>query len=150
MARTTTELPGDLDPDELDAMIRDLAREMGAPTGIHPDLIGPDPEYHNYWGNGNEERHKESVQWRSRLIQELKRRPEWIAQWRAERDLDDRIRCLCEAQGLTFAPWEMPPWSAPDEVPERRDTEFSDIYRASLPQAVKLRRRLIAELEADG
>jgi hypothetical protein len=70
-----SELPHDLDPDELNAMVRDLGREKGLPVGIHPDLIGPDEDNHDYWGYGQQERHKQSVEWRRKLIRELMRPP---------------------------------------------------------------------------
>jgi hypothetical protein len=78
-------------------MIRGLGHEMGVPSGVHPDLIGPEPDNHYYWGMGpgTPERPKESVRWRRKIIAEMERRPEWIAEWRAERDLHRRIRELC-------------------------------------------------------
>ena len=85
--------------DELDEMIRDLAHEKELPHGIHPDCVGGDPDYHHYWGNGQQERHQQSVAWRVKLFWELKARPEWVAAWRAARDLDCRIKALCERKG---------------------------------------------------
>jgi hypothetical protein len=37
---------------------------------------------------------------------------------------------------------------ADGELPERIDSDFTDTCQASLPQAVRLRRQLIRELEA--
>jgi hypothetical protein len=71
-------LPSDLEPEELDEMIRGLGLEMGCPVDVHPDLIGPDPDNHSYWAK----RHKQSVEWRRKLIRELGKRPRWIAEWR--------------------------------------------------------------------
>ena len=85
------------DPDELDAMIRDLAQEKGLPDGICPDLVGPDPDNHGYWGSGNEEDHEQSCIWRGKLLAELRRRPGWRKAWRAEQELNRRIEALCEA-----------------------------------------------------
>jgi hypothetical protein len=133
---------------EIDEMIRDLAHEKDLPDGIHPDCVGPDPDYHHYWGNGQEERHQQSVEWRVKLFWELKARPEWVAAWRAAKRLDERIRALCERKGLRFAPWEVPPWRAPDELPPGFRPQAMHSYDASLPQAVELRRQLIAELRA--
>jgi hypothetical protein len=141
------ELPADLDPEELDAVICALGREHGLPPGINPDLIGPDEHNHGYWGVGREEQHRQSCMWRRRLINELRRRPEWIARWRADQDLNRRIRELCEARGLVFQPWECPPWHAPDQIPER-DSDQTHMYADSLPQAVRLRRQLLTALKA--
>jgi hypothetical protein len=136
------------DPDELDAMIADLAREKRLPDGIHPDLVGPDLDNHRYWGWGNEERHEESCEWRLKLIAELHRRPKWVKEWRALQELDRRIEALCKERGLYFKPWETPPWAAPDELPEdyRPEPNSFEVLRP----AVKLRKRLIAELEGRG
>jgi hypothetical protein len=141
------ELPHDLHPEELNAMICALGREKGLPLGIHPDLVGPDEDNHAYWGVGQEERHKQSRIWRHKLIAELARRPEWIAEWRAERDLNRRVRELCEHKNLMFWPWECHPADAPDEMPER-DSDQMHMYANTVPQAVRLRRQLIKELEA--
>jgi hypothetical protein len=145
-----SELPYDLDPDELNAMVRDLAREKGLPVGTHPDLIGPDPDYHHYWGTGNEERHKQSVEWRRKLIAELKRRPDWIAEWRAAEELDRRVRELCEAKGLRFRPWELAPWQVRlDDPPPAPSNPWEQGYLATAPMARRLRRELEAELAAE-
>jgi hypothetical protein len=132
--------------DEIDEMIRDLAHEKDLPYGIHPDSVGGDPDYHHYWGNGQEERHRQSVEWRVKLFWELKARPAWVASWRAEKRLDERVKELCEAKGLRFGLWEMPPWRAPDELPEGWHPEWGNVLE-SLPQAVELRRQLIREIE---
>jgi hypothetical protein len=143
---TNTELPADLDPEELNEMVRDLGREVGLPFGIHPDLIGPDPDFHGYWGCGQEERHKQSVAARRELIAELQRRPDWIAAWRAEREMDQRVRALCEEKGLEFAPWECPPWAVrvDDELPDLGGT----YWEQSMPLAQRLRRQLEAEIRS--
>jgi hypothetical protein len=129
---------------ELDDMIAALAKEYGVPYGVYPQHVRgeKDPVY-----VGGEDRHRQALEWRKKLIAELEARPDWVAAWRAARDLDDRIEALCEAKGLYFAPYECEPWNAPDELPEgwRGNGTAGD---ASLPQAVKLRRRLIAEIEA--
>jgi hypothetical protein len=144
------ELPHDLAPDELNEMVRDLGREKDLPPGIHPDLVGPDPDYHHYWGNGNEERHRQSVEWRHKLIRELTRRPDWIAAWRAAEELDRRLRELCERKGLRFRPWEMPPWQVRlDEPPPDPDNSWEESYLATAPMAQRLRRELKAEIRAE-
>jgi hypothetical protein len=129
---------------EQDAMIRALAKEHGVPYPIFPDLAKSekDPVY-----VGGEENHRLALEWRRKLIAELEERPEWVASWRAGQDLDQRIRDLCEARGYNFMPHECHPADAPDELPEgwRSNGTAGD---DSLPQAVKLRRRLITELEA--
>jgi len=138
---------------EIDAMILEIADEFGMPDDIYPDLVGPDPDFHAYWGSSpaDVERHQRSVAWRRKLYAVLRRRPAWVARWRAQqaarRELDDRIEALCEARGLRFSPAEIPPWLAPDELPE----DFAPgtrVWDRSLPQAVRLRRRLVAELRA--
>jgi hypothetical protein len=146
-----SELPDDLNPDELNAMIRDLAREKGLPVGIHPDLIGPEEGYHHYWGTGQEDRHRHSVEWRHKLIAELMRRPDWIREWRAAKALDQRVRELCERKGLRFKPWEMPPWQVRlDDPSADPDNPWEEGYLATAPMARRLRRELEAEIEADG
>jgi hypothetical protein len=156
MARTTTELPGDLDPDELNSMIRALSREMGCPNWVYsPDLVELDHipghiyGYNRGCSTDGLECYREGQKWRRKLIAELQKRPEWIAEWRAEQDLNRRIRELCERKGLRFMPWECHPANASDELPER-DLGLMHMYANSLPEAVKLRRRLISELEAGG
>jgi hypothetical protein len=134
---------------ELNGMLRALAREMDLPFGIHPDLVGPDLDYHGYWGPSEEERHRQSVAARHRLIAWLQQHPEWIEEYRAEQRLDERIKALCEAKGFRFWPWEMAPWRAPNEVPEP-ESDLTYSYAQSIPAAVRLRKRLIAELEAKG
>jgi hypothetical protein len=148
MPKTKGELPADLDPEELNEMIRDLGREKRLPPGIHPDLIGPDPEHHGYWGYGQQERHRQSCIWRRKLIAELTQNPEWIAEWRAEREMDRRVEELCRQKGFRFAPWECPPWAigVHDELPQVN--EFSRAWDASRPLAQRLRRQLEAELKA--
>jgi hypothetical protein len=135
--------------DETDEMIRDLATEKGLPDGIDPDLVGGDPDGHHYWGNGNEERHRESVEWRVRLFWELKARPSWVAAWRAAKRLDEQVEELCEAKGLRFAPHECPPWwvRVDDELPPFGG-EFDDPWVESQRLAQRLRRRLEAEIKA--
>jgi hypothetical protein len=154
MPKTKADLP-DACPfsehyDEIDAMIRALGREKGLPHGISPDIVGGDPDYHGYWGNGQEERHRQSVEWRVKLFHELRARPEWVQQWRAAREMDRRVEELCAQKGLTFGPWECPPWwvQADDEIPEPRG-EF-DCWEATVPLAIRLRRQLEAEIRARG
>lgn len=144
----TSELPADLDPEELNEMVRDLGRQKELPLGIHPDLVGPDPEDHAYWGCGQQDRHRQSCIWRRKLIEELKRRPAWIAEWRVEREMDRRVEALCLKKGLQFAPWECPPWAvgADEELPHL--TERSRGWDASKPLAQRLRRQLEAEIRA--
>jgi hypothetical protein len=151
---TRGELPSDLDPDELNAMIRDLGNEKDIPYGVYsPDLVESDhiPQHIYGFNRGctpdGLECYKEGQKWRRKLIAELARRPEWIAEWRAAQELNRRIRELCETKGLRFAPWEVPPWRAPDELPQAHP-EWENMYRDSLPQAVQLRRQLIDEIEA--
>jgi hypothetical protein len=60
--------------------------------------------------------------------------------------LNDRIRALCEARGMTFKPWEIPPWDVPDTGPSPWPPTTGGSI--SWPKAQKLRRKLIAELKA--
>jgi hypothetical protein len=129
---------------ELDDMVRDLAKEHGVAYPIYPDTAREGRPV----ARGQEENHRIALEWRKKLIAELEARPEWVAAWKAARDLDDRIEALCEAKGLYFAPHETPPWWAPDELPDDYRSDSRDGLGDDLPQAVKLRRRLIAELEA--
>jgi hypothetical protein len=156
MPKTKGELPSDLDPDELNEMIRDLAAEEGCPYGVYsPDLVelGEIPMHIYGFNRGctpdGLESYREGQKWRRKLIAELRRRPDWIAEWRAARELDRRIEELCERKGYAFKPWEVPPWHAPDELPQAHP-EWSNMYLEGLPHAVKLRRQLVAELEAGG
>jgi hypothetical protein len=139
------------DPDELDDMIACMAREMGCPHYLSPAYVRPGevpPEWRGLrTGNGDGPTlYRERQKWRERVIAELERRPDWVREWRAEQDLNRRIEALCVSKGLTFMPHECPPWDAPDSLPEgwRSNGTAGD---ASLPHAVKLRRRLVAEIE---
>jgi hypothetical protein len=61
-----------------------------------------------------------------------------------EDELNDRIRALCEERGLKFKPWEFPPW----EVSEQPNPYPPGMGSHTLwPQALALRRKLIAEIE---
>jgi hypothetical protein len=155
MPRTKGELPSDLTPDELNNMICDLAYEMGCPpagTVYPPDLVelGPiPPEIFGYNGGcspSGVEMYAAGQKWRHKLIAELKERPDWIALWRAGRELDRRVRELCEAKSLRFAPYECPPWwiRADEELPPQNGTD--SIWAESAKLAQRLRRQLEAEL----
>jgi hypothetical protein len=48
--------------------------------------------------------YREGQNWRRKMSTELARRPEWIAEWRARRDLNRRIHELCERRNLVFRP----------------------------------------------
>jgi hypothetical protein len=126
---------------ELDAMIGALAQEHAVSYPIFPQHAREGSPV----AQGYEETHRQALEWRAKLIAELERRPDWVADWRAEQELDRRIEALCEAKGLTFMPNECPPWQAPDELPA--DYNNGTGWAASMPLAVKLRRKLIAELE---
>jgi hypothetical protein len=92
--------------------------------------------------------YREGQKWRRKLIGELKQRPAWIEEWRAEREMDRKVREFCEAKGLVFAPWECPPWQvgADEELPRVRGTD--SIWAESAVLAHRLRRRLEAEIRA--
>src|SRR5918995_3773142 len=121
----TSELPADIDAEELNELIAALAREHDIPNWVYgPDLVELDhiPQYIFGYNRGGVhdglEMYKAGQKWRRRLIKELSQRPEFIEEFRADKRLDECIRELCEAKGLTFYPWEVPPWQAPDELPE--------------------------------
>jgi hypothetical protein len=59
--------------------------------------------------------------------------------------LNERIEELCERKGLHFQPHEIPPWDA-DEGPSPHPPASAGSL--TWPMAQKLRRELIAELEA--
>jgi hypothetical protein len=102
------ELPADLDPEELNKMIAALARELGCPHGVHPDLVelGEIPQYVYGYNRGcvpdGLTLYRQGQKWRRRLIKEIT--PEFVEEFRAAKWLDERIRELCEAKGLTFRP----------------------------------------------
>jgi hypothetical protein len=152
----TTELPSDLDPEELNALIRDLALEKDLPPGVHPDLVEVDhiPGHVHGYNRGcapdGLTLYREGQRWRRKLIAGLARSPQWIAAWRERRELNRRVRRLCEEKDLQFRPWECAPWNAPDELPEPDDqNEWFHLYSGTVRQAVRLRRQLIRELEAE-
>jgi hypothetical protein len=66
---------------------------------------------------GREEIHRQALEWRAKLIAELKRRPDWVRAWRDKQELDAEIEALCEERGLSFMPHECAPWDAPDQLP---------------------------------
>ena len=123
---------------EQDAMIQVLAREHRVPYPIHPHLVRDERDPIRQDG---EEEHRQALAWRRKLIAELERRPDWVAAYRAWVDLNRRIEALCEQKGLNFG-LDLPPWDAPDAVPDGNTDP-------DLPLAVKMRKRLIAELEAE-
>jgi anaerobic selenocysteine-containing dehydrogenase len=152
MARTSA-LPADLGADEMNEMIRELARELGCPSWAHPDLVEIDHIPPRAYGLNSRcprtglDEYREGQQWRRRAIAELQHRPDWIAEWRAARDLDRRIEDLCERKGMRFAPYETTPWQVGDSPePERADGTFATHTR---PAARELRRRLIREIAVE-
>jgi hypothetical protein len=131
---------------ELDHMIQDRANEHNVPYPIFPATAREGAPC----ARGEEDNQRRALEWREKLIVELEERPEWVAEWRAAQELDDAIEALCKARGLQFHPHETTPWQAPDELPAGYDDDadsWHKRFRDDLPQAVKLRRRLIAELE---
>ena len=117
---------------ELDAQIRDMRISCGlgpCGTGMHvPENVTDDgPSY----AERDPEGYAAAQRLRHELIDKIARSPRWVQKWRAGRDLNTRIEQLCERKGLRFKPWEPLPWWLSAEGP-----------------ALKLRRRLIAELEA--
>jgi hypothetical protein len=87
--------------------------------------------------------YREAQEWRERVLAELERQRGWVASWPAERALNDRIAELCRERGFTFMSWETAPWDAPDKLP----ADYN-VLNDTLPAAVRLRRRLVAEIES--
>ena len=58
-------------------------------------------------------------------------------------ELNAKIEAICKARGMTFAPYECPPWEA-DEGPSPWPPRTAGAE--SWPKAQALRRKLIAEL----
>jgi hypothetical protein len=141
-----TLLPSDLTVDELNAMVAALGEEMGVPYGVHPDLVDSTAEPEPYH---DAELYRAGQRWRRKIIAELKKRPEWIAEFRAAAEMDRRVEELCRAKGLTFAPWELPPWHVQvDDEPHPTYPPGHGV-RLQWPLAQRLRRELEAELEAE-
>jgi hypothetical protein len=63
-------------------------------------------------------------------------------------ELNERIGPVCEARGWAFKPWEAVPWAVSCERPPPGGY-LGTMRDETWPQAQKLRRKLIAELEAD-
>ena len=137
------------DPEELNDMISDAAEELGwSSYNVKPGLVGGDKDHGGSMPKDVENYHK-ALKVRQRTSAWLRKHPEWIAEWRAERELDRRIELLCEVKGLTFAPWECPPWQVrvDDQLPGA--TEWTSIWDESAYFAQRLRRELQAELAAE-
>jgi hypothetical protein len=152
MPKTTEgELP-DVDPETLNAMIRDIARQMGCPYWASPDLVELDHIPTRVYGlnvgckrTGLDE-YKEGQRWRRKALEELKRCPEWARAWLAAAEMDRRVRELCDQKGLTFGPWETAPWQvqADNEPPVLRGG--FEMLDSTAALAIRLRRQLEAEL----
>ena len=153
MAKTSA-LPADLGPDELErhdratsrvssAALRTFTRIWSSSTMFPAHVHG----LNTAMSRSGLDRYREGQNWRRKAIAELKRSPDWIADWRAARELNRQIEALCERRGLKFMPWETAPWQVGDgPVSEGTDGTFGAYTR---PAAQKLRRRLIRELEAE-
>jgi hypothetical protein len=139
------------DPD-LDAMVGDLARELGCPYDVSPDHVRPGPIPPEAMGfnagmvRSGEVLYREGQRWRARALRELAARPEWVREWKAAVALDARIEALCAERGYRFAPHEVTPWQVSDDGPCPWQ---GTIGATSWPAAQALRRRLIAELRRD-
>jgi hypothetical protein len=154
MPKRKGELP-DVDIETLNDMIGALAVEHGCPYGVNSDLVelGEIPPSVHGCNRGVMREgkpwdgvtlYREGQKWRRKLIAFLKRRPDWIAEFRAARELDRRIEALCEAKGLRFAPWEPTPWQVGDGPCPMWGED--SIWGRSWPKAQALRRQLIREL----
>ena len=148
----------DVDAETLNAMIVDLAHELGCPCDVSPDLVelGEIPQ-HVYGFNRGCMRegkpsdgvtiYREGQRWRRKVIAELRQRPEWVQKWLADAEMDRKVKQLCEQKGLKFAPWKCPPWMirADDELPGAPDR--NNLWDISQPLARRLRRQLEAEIK---
>ena len=118
---------------ELDQMVHDMRVGLGlgpCGTGMHvPENI--DDTASVPYGERDPEGYAAAQRLRAELISKISRSPRWVQKWYASRSLDARIEALCERKGLRFKPWEPLPWWPSAEGP-----------------ALRLRKRLIAELEA--
>ena len=118
---------------ELDQMIHDMRIGLGlgpCGAGMHvpentPDDMPPSFSERDVPG------YFEAQQMRHELIARIQRSPRWVEKWRDGQDLNSRIRELCEQKQLAIRPWEEPPW-----------------HHSATGPALKLRKQLIAELEA--
>jgi hypothetical protein len=63
-------------------------------------------------------------------------------------EMDRRIEELCRLKGLTFMPWEVPPWEVQTEGEPHPTYPPGHPVRKQWPLAQRLRRELEAELKA--
>ena len=137
-------------------MIGDVARELGCPYDVFPDHVDltADPDVvaggfnrgcfrdGKLWDGPTI--YREGQKWRRKALAELKRRPEWVAQWLADAEVDWRVEELCAAKGLRFAPHECPPWWVRCDEVIGHDGMRGEGARL----AQRLRRQLEAEIRA--
>jgi hypothetical protein len=143
------ELPSDLEPAELDRIIRVLADQQGlTEPGVHADLVAvdeiPGHVYGLNYGTGLE-CYCKAQRLRRQLIEMIT--PDLVAEFRAHWRLNERIEALCKRKGLRFAPWELTPWSVSDEGPPHSTYPAGHPIHAQWPKAQRLRRQLIADIE---
>jgi hypothetical protein len=139
----------------MDDLVRILVAERGweyEPYDRSPIYVDENEENPvvSSWPPGRLEDYRRAQAQRRELLEELKQRPELVAEVREKRALEAKIEALCRAKGLRFAPWECPPWW-PDVDLYEDPAPGSDLFYGwaqSVPLAKKLRRKLIAEIEA--
>ncbi len=151
MPKRKSELP-DVDPETLNAMIGDIACELGCPHDVYPEHVDldADPEVEGGGFNPGCVRngvvlYREGQKWRRKALAELKRRPAWVAEWLADAEMDRRVEELCAAKGLSFAPYECPPWWVRCDEAIGHD----DVWGGSKRLAQRRRRQLEAELKRE-
>jgi hypothetical protein len=153
MPRTRHDPVEGIDPDELALMIEEMGEELGCPHDVSPEYVNldADPKVEGAGFNPGCVRngvvlYREGQLWRRKILTELRRSPEWIAAWYAAREMDERVKQLCQQKGLHFGPHECPPWwvRADEELPPTT-TPWAET--AILAQ--RLRRELEAELAAE-
>ena len=132
-------------------MIDDIAGELGCPDDVDPEFVDLDADPDDAavviypHGKDGPALYREGQKWRRKALAELKRRPEWVAEWLADAEMDRRVQELCAAKQLRFAPHECPPWWVRcDEA-----IGHADVWGGSKRLAQRLRRQLEAELAAE-
>ena len=118
---------------ELDEQIKDMRLGLGlgpCGAGMHLPENTPDDDPPPF-AERDVPGFLEAQKLRAELIAKIERSPKWREKWHAGQDLDIRIEQLCEAKGLKIRPWEPAPW-----------------HSGATGPALKLRRQLIAEIEA--
>ena len=152
MPKRKGELP-DVDPETLNAMIADIAGELGCPDDVDPDFVDldadPDDAAAVIYAQGTDgpALYREGQKWRRKALAALKRRPAWVAEWLAAAEMDRRVEELCTEKGLSFAPYECPPWRV--RCDQTIEDDGGGMWSTTARYAQRLRRQLEAELKRE-